>query len=101
DPIGSRKTKRRREEVRRPDRLFRRIAPRMIETQRALQRHPPSRPLILPIEGGVPDAITLGEDPEALSERARLAVQECVGQVQIVTVVLNVFDEVTADVSEL
>ena len=49
DAVGSRKTELRRQEVCRPDRLFRRIAPRVIETQRALERHPPPRPLILPI----------------------------------------------------
>jgi len=73
----------------------------VIETQRALERRPPPRPLILPVEGGVPDAIALGEDPEAFSQRAWFAVQECVGQVQIVAVVLDVLDEIAADVSEL
>ena len=86
---------------RRADRLCRRIAPRMIEAQRALQRHPPQRPLVLRVQRVVSDPVRLRVDPEALGEGRVPAAVERVGQVQVVAEVLDVLDEESADVAEL
>ncbi len=83
------------------NRLCRRVAPRIVETECALQRHPTHRPLVLTVQRRVPDPIRLCEDPEALGERGRPAAVERVRQVQIVAEVLDVFHQVAADIPEL
>ena len=81
--------------------LRRRIAPCVVVSHRALQRHPPVRPLILGVQGRGSDTIALRVDPKTLGQRRGSPAVERIGEVQVVPEVLDVFHQVAAVVPEL
>ena len=63
-----------------PDTLLEEVAPGVVVAQRALQGHPPARPLLLRVERGVADAVVAIERHQRLRELIRHAVVDAVLQ---------------------
>ena len=83
------------------DRLRRRVAPRVVESNRALQRHSSVRPLVLRVQRRGSHAVPLREHAKALGQLRGPAAVELIGEVEIVPEVLDVFHEIAALVPEL
>ena len=71
DAFGLRIDDANRREPGRADALLEEVAPRVVVAQRALQRHPSARPLLLCVERGVADAVVAIERHQRLRELIR------------------------------